>query len=76
MEVLFFTNKLKAERLVLDWRKHQQTRAAVRLDIEMILDKLPEEYTQEKYISKCDLVYEHIYVSYYGEDKSIYPIAE
>ena len=36
---------LKAERLVLDWRKKQQTRAAVQLTIEQVLDKLPEAYS-------------------------------
>jgi type I restriction enzyme R subunit len=38
---------LKAERLVLDWRKNQQTRAGVQLAIEEILDGLPEEYDGE-----------------------------
>lgn len=32
---------LKAERLVLDWRKKQQTRAAVELTIEKVLEELP-----------------------------------
>ncbi len=36
---------LKAKRLVLDWRKRQQSRAAVRLCIEESLDKLPRAYT-------------------------------
>lgn len=64
---------LKVERLVLDWRKNQKTRAGVRLAIEETLDKLPETYTGELYQDKCDLVYEHIYDAYYGEGKkSIY----
>ncbi len=35
---------LRAEKLVLDWRKNQQTRAAVRLAIEDQLDQLPDSY--------------------------------
>ena len=45
---------LKAEKLVLDWRKHQQTRAAVRLAIEEQLDRLPETYTADLFREKCD----------------------
>ena len=63
---------LKAERLVLDWRKKQQTRAAVQLAIEQVLDKLPQAYAPEKYQEKCGLVYQHVYDSYYGSGKSIY----
>jgi type I restriction enzyme R subunit len=63
---------LKEERLVLDWRKTQQTRAGVRVAIEEELDKLPEAYTRELYTEKCNLVYEHVYESYWGEGQSIY----
>jgi type I restriction enzyme R subunit len=63
---------LKAERLVLDWRKKQQTRAAVQLEIEKVLDKLPQAYEPEKYQEKCGLVYQHVYDNYYGMGKSIY----
>jgi type I restriction enzyme R subunit len=63
---------LKAERLVLDWRKRQQTRAGVQLAIEEALDQLPEAYTPETYHAKCDLVYQHVYDSYYGDRRSIY----
>jgi type I restriction enzyme, R subunit len=63
---------LKAERLVLDWRKKQQSRAAVQLAIEQILDKLPETYTPEKYHEKCGQVYQHVYDNYYGQGNSIY----
>ena len=69
---------LKAERIVLDWRKHQQSRAAVRLCIEEMLDKLPPVYTTEKYLDKCNLAFQHIYDDYWGKDRSIYslPVAE
>jgi type I restriction enzyme R subunit len=63
---------LKAERLVLDWRKKQQTRAAVQLTIEQVLDKLPDAYLPEIYKQKCGLVYQHVYDSYLGVGKSIY----
>jgi len=64
--------KLKAEMLVLDWRKKQQTRAAVQLTIERILEELPETYTQEIYSQKCGVVYQHVYESYAGLGESIY----
>jgi type I restriction enzyme R subunit len=65
--------KLKKEKLVLDWRKRQQSRAQVRLTIEDMLDKgLPRIYTDELYKSKCEVVYQHVYESYYGEEKSVY----
>jgi type I restriction enzyme R subunit len=63
---------LKAERLVLDWRKRQQARAAVRLAIEEVLDRLPPTYDAEAYQRKCDLVYQHVYDSYYGPGRSVY----
>ena len=66
---------LKQEKLVLDWRKRQQSRAAVRLAIENILDELPGCYTLEIYAQKCEAVYQHIYESYFGEDDSIYGVA-
>ncbi len=64
---------LKAEKLVLDWRKHAQLTAQVKLAIQRILDpKLPDIYTPELFNQKCEAVYQHIYDSYYGEGKSIY----
>ena len=66
---------LKAERLVLDWRKRQQTRAAVQLTIQNVLDKLPQTYTTNLYQMKCNLIYQHVYDSYSGAGKSIYTLA-
>ena len=63
---------LKNEKLVLDWRKRQQTRAAVRLCIEKCLDQLPTTYTPELFQQKCDLTYQHIYDAYFGQGRSIY----
>jgi type I restriction enzyme R subunit len=63
---------LKREKLVIDWRKKQQARAAVRLSIEEILDQLPRVYTPSIYKQKCDAVYQHVYEAYFGSNKSIY----
>jgi len=64
---------LKREKLVLDWKKRQQTRAAVRISIEKILDaELPRAYTNQMYQEKCDSVYEHVYDNYHGQGSSIY----
>lgn len=65
--------KLKSEKLVLDWRKKQQTRADVMVTINNILYKqLPESYNTELYMQKSNLIYRHIYDSYFGEEKSVY----
>ena len=45
---------LKREKLVLDWKKRQTTRAAVRYTIETVLDELPRTYTPELYQQKCE----------------------
>jgi type I restriction enzyme R subunit len=64
---------LKKEKFVLDWRKRQQSRATVLITIRDVLDReLPRNYTLEIYQQKCDLVYQHIYDSYYGMGKSVY----
>lgn len=63
---------LKREKLVLDWRARQQSRAAVRQAIEIALDTLPQVYTADIYERKCDLTYHHVYDSYYGQGQSIY----
>ena len=63
---------LKRERLVLDWRKRQQARASVRVAVLDGLDRLPTVYNDEMYQSKADLVYQHVYDSYYGQGKSVY----
>lgn len=67
--------KLKAEKLVIDWRRKQQTRADVKVMIEEIFDQLPDAYTKDIYSNKCSQAYEHIYDCYYGEEKSLYSVA-
>jgi type I restriction enzyme R subunit len=66
--------KLKQEKLVLDWRKQQTTRAMVFTTIQTILDDLPRAFTKELYEQKCDLVYQHFYESYMGQGKSVYAV--
>lgn len=63
---------LENEKLSLDWRKRQQSRAQVRLSIEEILDKLPAAYSTELYEQKCGTVFQHVYDSYYGAARGIY----
>jgi hypothetical protein len=64
--------KLKAEKLVYEWRKRQQSRAAVRLWIEHSLDALPRAYTPGIFEKKCERTYEHVFSSYFGEGGSVY----
>jgi type I restriction enzyme, R subunit len=66
---------LKREKLVLDWRKTQATRAAVRVTVEDKLDELPRVFTRGIYTQKCNAVYQHIFENYYGEGRSVYAAA-
>jgi type I restriction enzyme R subunit len=64
---------LKREKLVLDWRKRQTTRAMVRYTIETVLnDGLPRAYSKELYEQKCDIVYDHFYDAYPEPGKGVY----
>jgi type I restriction enzyme R subunit len=63
---------LKAERLVLDWRKQQKTRAAVRVAIFDALEQLPDPYTKDLYDQKCEMVYQHVYEAYTGQAQGAY----
>lgn len=65
-------DKLNKELLVLDWKKRQQTRAAVRLEIDEMLDQLPDIYTKSIYELKCEATYQHIYEKYWGAGSSAY----
>ncbi|WP_105035169.1 type I restriction endonuclease subunit R [Cryobacterium aureum] len=67
---------LKRERLVVDWRKRQQSRAAVRVEVESRLDRvLPTSFTADLYKEKCDAVYQHIFESYFDDGSSVYATA-
>ncbi len=63
---------LKKEKLVLDWRKRQQTRADVQVTVLDELERLPSSYSDEMYKRKSDLIYQHIYDHYYGSGRSVY----
>jgi len=61
------------ELLVLGWRQKIQARARVRLEIENVLDDgLPRAYSKELYESKCDSLFEHVFESYQGEQRSVF----
>lgn len=62
--------KLK-DKLVIDWRKRQQSRAAVKLSIEECIDYMPAQ-NAEDHEKACQSIYQHVYDSYYGEGGSIY----
>jgi type I restriction enzyme R subunit len=66
---------LKHGKLVLDWRKQQATRAAVRVAVEETLDRLPEVFTRQIYAQKCDAVYQHVFDSYWDDGHSVYELA-
>ena len=63
---------LKRNKIVLDWRKEQSTRAAVRVAVEETLDRLPEAFTRQLYAQKCDAVYQHVFDSYWDDGHSVY----
>jgi type I restriction enzyme R subunit len=63
---------LRREKIVLDWRKEQRSRAAVRLAVETKLDELPDKFDTDLYREKCDAVYQHVYDSYWDDGHSIY----
>jgi type I restriction enzyme R subunit len=64
---------LKDHKLVLDWRKRQQSRAAVRLAIEKTLDELPEDkYPEAVFHQKCESVFNHVFESYVDESHNVY----
>jgi type I restriction enzyme R subunit len=63
---------LKRGKIVLDWRKEQSTRAAVRVAVEETLDRLPEKFTRQIYAQKCDVVYQHVFDSYWDDGHSVY----
>lgn len=64
--------RLKKERLVLDWRKRQQSRAAVLLCVEEELDGLPRTYSKDIWKTKCQNVFQHVFDSYQDTNHSIY----
>lgn len=65
--------KLKTELLVLAWRNKRTTRAAVRVEIEKMLDAgLPEKYTTELFEQKCGVLFQHVLEKYPDQGQSVY----
>jgi type I restriction enzyme R subunit len=61
------------EKLVLDWRRRQQTRSAVRVVVGTVLDaELPDVYGPDLFDQKVEAIYEHIYGSYFDDGHSVY----
>ena len=52
---------LQTEKMVLDWKKKQQTRAGVKVAIEEVLDGLPEVYSKDVFDGKCSTVYDYVW---------------
>jgi type I restriction enzyme R subunit len=68
--------KLKTEKLVLAWRTKRATRAAVRVEIEKMLDSgLPEKYTTELFEQKCGVLFQHVLEKYPDQAASVYSVA-
>jgi type I restriction enzyme R subunit len=63
---------LKREKLVLDWREKQQTRAGVMQAIKLGLRRLPAAYTRELQAQKLATAFAHIYDAYSGAGRSVY----
>jgi type I restriction enzyme R subunit len=65
--------KLKKEKLVLDWKKRESTKNAVEVAIKNELVELPKDkYPKNLFQEKVEKLYNHIYESYDGEGKNIY----
>jgi type I restriction enzyme R subunit len=60
------------ERLVLDWRKKAQTREAARVLVKDVLDELPDAYDPATWERKADIVFNHLFASYYDDGHSAY----
>ena len=61
------------DKLVLDWKRRQQTRSAVRVAVGTVLDaELPEVYGPELFDRKVDAIFDHIYASYFDNGASVY----
>ncbi len=63
---------LKREKLVLDWREKQQSKAGVMQTIKVGLRKLPAPFTRDLQQEKFARAFAHIYDSYSGAGRSVY----
>jgi len=60
------------EKLVLDWRKKAETRETARGLVKDILDELPDAYDPQIWERKTEIVFNHIFASYYDDGHSVY----
>jgi type I restriction enzyme R subunit len=65
---------LSGQKLVLDWRKRQQSRAAVQLVIRDLIWQLPRCYSDTTCQQKSAVIYQHVYDNYWGAGQSVYSI--
>lgn len=63
--------KLKREKLVLDWREKQQARAAVMQTLKLELRRLPPAFPRELRAEKMALAYAHVYDRYGAHTRSL-----
>lgn len=75
-KVLLVAKELAAkfkQKLVIEWKKKQEAKAAVKTCIKDVLDEgLPEVYDRKVYNEKCELIYQHVYDTYGSEGLSPY----
>ena len=65
------------DKLVLDWKRRQQSRSAVKVAVKDVLEgELPLAYDPEIFNRKVEAIFDHIYVSYGDHVESIYTSAE
>ena len=65
------------DKLVLDWKKKESSRAGVRVVIRSVLDDgLPDAYGPEIFDNKRQAIYEHLYSSFGNEGESVYDNSE
>lgn len=56
----------------VDWRKKQQIRASIQLEIQIELEKLKQVYKPEELTLKSELLFQHFFDNYFGEGHSTY----
>lgn len=64
--------KLKREKLILDWREKQQARAGVMQALKLELRRLPTPFTKDVRGEKMARAYAHVYDHYFGAGQSVY----
>ena len=65
-------DKLKREKLILDWREKQQARAGVMQALKLELKRLPAAFTKDIRAEKMARAYAHVYDHYFGAGQSAY----